>query len=226
MRIPRIPLPLTAVSVFTLGLLAVPQTAQAQIPVLCSESSLVTAINMANAEGGDTLALAPFCTYRLTSAHGDAGNGAVGLPPITTPITLLGIGVTIVRDPSAPDFRILEVDGGVNVPGADGDLTLVGVTVSGGSAVEPYPGGGIANFGGSVSVLSSSVTNNTAVAGGGIYTDRGTVSLNASDVSGNRADTGGGIYENSGSVSLFLTTVSGNSPDNCAPAGSVPGCSG
>lgn len=50
----------------TAGLGAVPNTAHAQTPVLCSETSLV---NAANAAGGDTLALVPSCTYQLTSAQ-------------------------------------------------------------------------------------------------------------------------------------------------------------
>ncbi|WP_328390115.1 hypothetical protein OHS81_35245 [Streptomyces sp. NBC_00400] len=53
----------------TAGLGAVPNAAHAQTPVLCSETSLVNAINAANAAGGDTLALVPSCTYQLTSAQ-------------------------------------------------------------------------------------------------------------------------------------------------------------
>ncbi|WP_327706711.1 hypothetical protein OG530_38475 [Streptomyces decoyicus] len=211
--------------VLTLGMVAVPNTAHAQIPVLCSETSLVNAINAANAAGGDTLALVPFCTYQLTSAHGSGPTGPVGLPPITTPITLLGMGVTITRDPSAPAFRVLQVQGAANVPGTQGELSVVGVTVRGGSAVPPFPGGGISNLGGTVSLLTSAVTGNTAVAGGGIYTDNGTVSLTASSVTGNTAvASGGGIYVNSGGAVLLATTVTGNTPDNCAPSGSVTGC--
>ncbi|MFF8786353.1 hypothetical protein [Streptomyces sp. NPDC015125] len=209
----------------TAGMVAVPNTAQAQTPVLCSETSLVNAITAANAAGGDTLALAPFCTYQLTSAHGSSPTGPVGLPPITTSITLLGMGVTIARDPGAPAFRVLQVQGAANVPGTKGQLSLVGVTVRGGSAVPPFPGGGISNLGGTVSLLTSSVTDNTAVAGGGIYNDNGAVSLTASSVTGNTAtSSGGGIYVNSGGVTLLGTAVSGNTPDNCAPSGSVIGC--
>jgi hypothetical protein len=149
----------------------------------------------------------------------------VGLPPITTPITLLGMGVTITRDPSAPAFRVLQVQGAANVPGTKGQLSAVGITVRGGSAVTPFPGGGISNLGGTVSLLTSSVTGNTAVAGGGIYTDNGTVSLVASSVTGNTAvSSGGGIYVNSGGASALGTGVSGNTPDNCAPSGTVTGC--
>lgn len=209
----------------TLGMVAVPNPAHAQIPVLCTETSLVNAINAANAAGGETLALVPFCTYQLTSAHGSGPTGPVGLPPITTPITLLGMGVTISREPSAPPFRVLQVQGAANVPGTKGELSVVGITVRGGSAVSPFPGGGISNLGGSVSLLTSAVIGNTAVAGGGIYTDNGTVSLTASSVTGNTAvASGGGIYVNSGGAVLLATTVTGNTPDNCAPSGSVTGC--
>lgn len=215
------------VSALATGLVAIPATAHAEIPVFCNESSLVTAINVANAAGGDTLALAPFCTYTLTSAHGSASDGPVGLPPITTPINMAGLGTTITRAPSAPAFRILEVEGDANVPGTDGRLNLAAVTISGGSAVTPFPGGGIANRGGALTLTSSSVTGSSAVAGGGIYTDNGTVSLTASTVTGNTAtSSGGGIYKNSGTVNLLASDVSRNTPDNCAPSGSVFGCAG
>ncbi|MGW7007031.1 hypothetical protein ACWGCW_30550 [Streptomyces sp. NPDC054933] len=213
------------VCALAVGLAAVPTTAHAQTPVLCSETSLVNAITAANAAGGDTLALMPGCTYTLTSAHGSGPAGPVGLPSITTPITILGMGATITRDPSTPAFRILQVEGAANVPGAKGQLSMVGVAIRGGSAVAPYPGGGITNLGGTVSLVSSSVTGNTAVAGGGIYTDNGAVSLTASSVTGNSATaSGGGIYVNSGGVTTLASTVSGNTPDNCAPSGSVLGC--
>ncbi|MFD5734495.1 hypothetical protein ACFWIY_16880 [Streptomyces sioyaensis] len=204
----------------------VPTTAHAQTSVLCSESALVNAITAANAAGGDTLALFPFCTYRITSAHGTSPVGPVGLPPLTAPIRLTGLGNIIERDPGAPPFRVLQVEGSANVPGTNGQLDAVGITVRGGSAVFPYPGGGISNLGGTVSLRLSSVTGNTAVAGGGLYNDNGVSTLNASFVNGNTAAFGGGgIYVNSGGVTLSGSTVSGNTPDNCAPSGSVIGCS-
>ncbi|MFB6440973.1 hypothetical protein ACFCVY_30045 [Streptomyces sp. NPDC056411] len=216
---------LAGVCALTVGLTAVPTTAHAQTPVLCSENALVNAINAANAAGGDTLVLLPFCNYQITSSHGSGPAGPVGLPPITAPITVLGMGNTIGRDPNAPAFRVIEVEGAANVPGTKGQLSMAGVTVRGGSAVSPYPGGGISNLGGTVSLVSSAVTGNTAVAGGGIYTDNGAVSLTTSSVTGNTAGTGGGIYVNSGGATLLASNVSNNTPDNCAPSGSVQGCS-
>ncbi|MEU7435451.1 hypothetical protein AB0B07_32150 [Streptomyces sioyaensis] len=210
-----------------MGLAMAPTPAHAQTSVLCSESALVNEITAANAAGGGTLALFPFCTYRITSAHGTSPMGPVGLPPITTPITLTGLGNIIERDPGAPPFRVLQVEGSANVPGTKGQLDAVGITVRGGSAVFPYPGGGISNLGGTVALRLSSVTGNTAVAGGGLYNDNGIITLSETPVTGNSAmSSGGGIYVNSGGVLLsgFTTKVSGNIPDNCAPSGSVGGC--
>nr|WTA00833.1 hypothetical protein OH820_35405 [Streptomyces sp. NBC_00857] len=193
----------------------------------CSETALVDAINAANAAGGGDLALMPFCTYTLTSAHGTGGSGPVGLPPITAPIQILGLASTIARAPSAPAFRVLEVDGPANVPGTNGALTLAAVTVQGGKAVGDWGGGGISNLGGTLSLVSSNVTGNSAIAGGGIYTDNGGVSLTASSVTGNTATvSGGGIYKNSGGVSLLASSVTGNTPNNCAPPGGVSFCTG
>lgn len=220
---------LLGVCVLAVGLAVAPAPAHAQpsTSVLCSESALVNAITTANAIGGDTLALFPFCTYRITSAHYMSARGPVGLPAITTPIKLIGIGNIIERDPGAAQFRVLQVEGSANVPGTKGQLTAQGITVRGGSAVSPYPGGGISNLGGTVSLSFSDVSGNTAVAGGGLYNDNGVMVLSNTHVHHNSVPTtGGGIYLNSGSVLLtdYLTNVRDNTPDNCAPPGSVGGC--
>jgi predicted outer membrane repeat protein len=55
------------------------------------------------------------------------------------------------------------------------------------------------------------------------------VALNDSaTISGNTAgNTGGGIYSASGTMTgATADNITGNKPDNCAPADSVPGCSG
>ena len=95
-------------------------------------------------------------------------------------------------------------------------------------------GGGILNLAGSVTLNNSgSITGNTAGSvGGGIYNLFGTVTLNNSgSITGNTAGTdGGGIYNNftfGGSVTLNDTSsITNNNPNNCAPPGSVPGCTG
>ncbi|MGW2254989.1 hypothetical protein ACWCXH_33125 [Kitasatospora sp. NPDC001660] len=163
--------------------------AQAVI-VPCSETALVSAVNAANAAGGGDLLLTPFCTYSLTSAHGSGGaGGPAGLPNITTPITMTGLAVEIVRASGAPAFRIIEVDGPSQIPADHGRLTLSAVTISNGDAGIGV-GGGIANLGGSVAVTSGGVRNSRASFGGGIYTDT--------------------------ALTMTATNVPGNTPDDCA----------
>jgi predicted outer membrane repeat protein len=210
-----------SVTVLTVGLAAVPSSAHADTTVPCSEIALVDAVQAVNSAGGGRLALAPSCTYVLTEAHG-AGAGPSGLPVITTPITLTGTGTIITRAPTASAFRILEVDGPAQRPGTNGQLTLTSVTLRGGDAGFGV-GGGLANFGGMVTLFASIVSGSTASYGGGIYSN-GTLTLTAGMVTGNTATVaGGGIYNDSGVVARRGTAIGGNTPDNCAPPGSVSG---
>lgn len=91
-----------------------------------------------------------------------------------------------------------------------GTLTMTDCTVTG-SVNSDYDGGGIYNFG-TLTLTRSRVTGNSSISrGGGIGNDaQGTVNLIASTVSGNTADYGGGIYNNYGTVNLLDSTVSGN----------------
>jgi hypothetical protein len=101
------------------------------------------------------------------------------------------------------------------------------VSASGGSA----GGGGLANaLGGTLTVEQTWISGNTASArggtaqGGGLFNALGSTALNGSSVIGNKAGDGGGIFKESGTVTLNNTLVKGNRPNNCAPPGSVPGC--
>nr|WTA00841.1 hypothetical protein OH820_35470 [Streptomyces sp. NBC_00857] len=104
------------------------------------------------------------------------------------------------------------------MPGTNGELPLAAVTVRGGKAAGDSGGGGIADLGGTVSLVSSDVTGNT-VASGGIYTDNGASSFVASPVTGNTATTfgGGGIYKNSGGVTLSEPTPAGQAQQRDLP---------
>ena len=96
-------------------------------------------------------------------------------------------------------------------------LTISGLTITHGSAQDA--GGGIYNAAGTVTLVNSTVSGNTAVTGGGIYNAAGTVTLVNSTVSGNSAGqfhTGGGIYNASGRVSLVNSIVRGNSSNSAA----------
>lgn len=226
MRVIHVLRSLLAASVVPLALVSAP-AAHAALPIQvpCGESALADAINTANAAGGGSLTLAPLCTYSLTSAHSSGGSGhAAGLPNITTPVSMTGFLTQISRAPGAPPFRIFEVDGPSQAPGANGRLTLNTVTVSGGDAGLGV-GGGIANLGGVVTLTSSTVSSSQATYGGGIYTD-GALTLTGSTVTGNTASVvGGGIFTNAGGVTLTGSPVFGNTPNNCGALPPVsPAC--
>lgn len=123
------------------------------------------------------------------------------------------------------------------------DLSIVASTVTNNQAqgfggADAY-GGGIQTTG-SLTLSSSTVTGNTASSangealGGGIFNGPGaTATITSSAVTGNAASggafqAGGGIYNDAGpgAVTIPASSVASNSPDNCAPAGSVPGCIG
>ncbi|MCO1577207.1 hypothetical protein M8C13_15725 [Crossiella sp. SN42] len=174
------------------------------IPVACSETALVAAVNLANSTAAaDTLALAGGCTYGLTSPHGGLSNG---LPVITTRIEMLG-PATITRN-SLLLFRIAEVS-------STGNLTLTtSVAITNGSVVGD--GGGILNRG-AVTFTSSSLSGNLATLNGGglanADTPRGgapAATFTRSPVSGNTSLLrGGGLY-NGLRGTLTTTGVSGS----------------
>ncbi|CAL9587546.1 hypothetical protein [Streptomyces sp. enrichment culture] len=197
----------------TAGALAVPSTsAHAQTFVPCDaqrEQNLKDAIAKAGqSEVGGTVLLAPGCTYTITTPAG----GGTGLPVVTRPITVTGIGSVVQRAATAPDFRLFEV------AGERGNLALTSVTVRGGRA--PDVGGGIwVHDGGRLAVTEGGVEGNSAPqTGGGIENDGGTVVLSATELSGNSAQHGGGLNmrgrtdADAGGTAVLdsLTEVTGN----------------
>jgi hypothetical protein len=184
-------------------------------------AGLVAAINAANAAGGGAIALAPGCAYTLTAAASSGPLGANGLPVVTAPITIAGAHSTITRS-SGQQFRILEVDG----PG--GNLSLTGLTITGGDAAGP--GGGVFNNAGTLTLNFSAVTGNTTEAdAGGILNRAGTAVLNASRVSGNSSESGAGIASGPGNpdspVTASSLTLNGSRVDHntAAEAGGAGG---
>jgi hypothetical protein len=175
----------------------------------CTLVDVITAANSDAPAGGctagsdaDTIELPFGSTHTLTAVNNDT-DGPNGLPVITTAIIINGRGSTIIRDSSAPEFRILAV-------GFTGNLTLQVTTVTG--DMTPDSGGGIRNSG-TLTLTSSTVSGNSAAYGGGV-SNYGTVTLSNTTVSGNSAlheyGTGGGI-QNRGTLTLGESTVSGNS---------------
>ncbi len=220
-----------------LGLVVAPATTASASPatfVPCASggAGLVAAITAANVAGG-TINLAAWCTYSLTSPNlpinPNPQIGANGLPAVKNQVTINGFNTTISGNPaSATPFRIFEVDG----PG--GNLTLQGLTITGGSSSSI--GGAIVNNAGTVTLNHSQVTGNAAVdAGGGIASGNlgkstallGTLTLNFSKVNNNtvsgapmQPNSGGGIVDKSSTVVLNGSQVNWNTA-----AGSAGGIS-
>lgn len=162
--------------------------ASAQTPVACSETALRAAITAANVAGSGNLALAPGCTYALTTA----------LPDITGALTIDADHATITRA-SAASFGILVVRGSLNLSDA---------TITNGDA--PDFGGGIANYG-RLTVTSSSIRDNNANFSGGIGGVGGTRTvITSSNIMNNHANVNGGGLANDGFMSVSGSRVIAN----------------
>jgi hypothetical protein len=110
------------------------------------------------------------------------------------------------------------VDGHLDLPSSTSTVTIAGLTIQNGFAVN---GGGINNNGLALTIVSSTVSGNRAVGtnsggfGGGIYNASGTLTLRNVTVSNNQATaqgidgSGGGIYTH-GPLTITSSTVSGN----------------
>ena len=115
------------------------------------QCSLIEAINNANNDaatfpdcaagsGADTIVLPANANVALSAVYartyGQFGD-PVGLPPITSRITIEGNGATITRQGDAPGFGLIAVKDNSSPPGippTPGDLTLRSVTLTGGSS--------------------------------------------------------------------------------------------
>jgi hypothetical protein len=104
-------------------------------------------------------------------------------------------------------------EGGGGIFNYGGTLTLVDSIVRGSSSYGGIQGGGILNRSGTLTLNNSTVTGNMANIGAGIYSDGvGTVVLNNSTVASNSSSgQGGGIYNLASVLSLTNSTVSDNS---------------
>jgi hypothetical protein len=205
--------------------------------------SLRQAILDANAaSGADTIVFGPLFTtpqtISLTTTPDTTNPSAL---TITDSVTITGPGanlLTVRRDPTAPQMRIFDVNGGS--PGSNViTVSISGMTISGGSTAGngTSPPGGFNGDGAALLMYSDHVTldgvvitgNTSGSEGGGIAvaSEGLTLSLNAfltvrnSTISGNTSTgtlgvngyggAGGGIYfGDGGSLLLENSTVSGN----------------
>lgn len=195
----------------TVGVTTVVATpAHAQTFVGCSTAELNTAITNANANGGDTLFLSPGCDYDYTAAF----SGEDATPTVTSPITIIGNGATIQRDPAATNaFRLFDIGNG-------GKLAAGGLTIKGGNPTGD--GGGIlVESGGTLNANGLSISGNTANRGGGVELNSGsTATIRATSIDGNTAGlAGGGIDNPGGSLTLNLSKLTNNTAGTPAVGG-------
>jgi predicted outer membrane repeat protein len=101
-----------------------------------------------------------------------------------------------------------------------GKLVVKGVTFAGN--VAEHQGGGLANLGGTVTVINSTFADNSSgEAGGGLADDSGKVTVTNCTFSGNRAKKGGGLFS-SGTL-LLCNTILANSKGgaDCVASGTL-----
>ncbi|MEM9534643.1 MAG: choice-of-anchor Q domain-containing protein [Cyanobacteria bacterium P01_E01_bin.45] len=119
--------------------------------------------------------------------------------------------ITIRRDASAEEFRILNLDDGNDA--VEREITLEGLVISGGKLPSESDGSGIRNVEG-LMLLNSIVTKNrnpgySDVKGAGVF-NAGTATIQNSLISDNSSyDNGSGIY-NSGEIVISDTSVVNN----------------
>src|SRR3954447_13750360 len=144
--------------------------------------TLRAAVDQFDASGGDTLIALKATKYDLTPAGPLVVSAGIG-----TKLELRGAGAAQTTIDARNNGRV------VTDTSADLDITLDGLTLTGGSTLQP--GAGIALLRSDLHVVDAAITGNTAdgnaATGGGIYengtTTEGRVELVRSVVSGNKA---------------------------------------
>jgi predicted outer membrane repeat protein len=185
--------------------------------VPCNAYALWEAINYGNSHSGETLDLAPGCTYYLPHA----------LPEVQTDLTIMGYHSTLTRTRDAGSFSLLKVGGlgcgggggGVNIPAGNAnldnqineckaDLTVINLSFGdGGGDIDA--GGAIYNAGGTLNVHDGVFSDNTTdEEGGAIYND-GYMTLSNGTFSGNVSPYGGAI-DNVGDATIKESSFTWN----------------
>ncbi|NER25329.1 MAG: DUF4347 domain-containing protein [Symploca sp. SIO1C2] len=183
-------------------------TGKLQVFTATDAASLIAAITTANGNNeADTINLTGDITLMAVDNNID---GANGLPSILADggnkLTIDGMGFTIARGATAPNFRLLHIAAGAEL---EVNNTTLSSGVADGAAFNIVSrGGGILNRG-TLTLTNSTVSGNTANDGGGIY-NAASLTLNNSIVSNNTANFDGGGIFNIGTVNLSNSTVSNN----------------
>ena len=106
--------------------------------IINANNDAATHTDCAAGSGSDTIVLPTKSNITISNPYGAIYDNSLGLPSITSAVTIEGNGTTIRRHENAPAFGLMAVAN-------SGNLTLSDVALSGGSALEN--GGGAFNFG-------------------------------------------------------------------------------
>jgi hypothetical protein len=178
--------------------------------IVNANNDAATHADCPSGSGADTIVLPANGNVMLSNVYCRYTNtpfcGPVGLPPIASRITIEGNGATIHRQGNAPTFGLISVRGNFPLPAMPGDLTLQGVTLTGGSDF-----GGLSNNG-ALSIKNSIISGNP---GGGV-SNSGTATIENSTISGNRSNfrRGGGVHNYGGTLAILNSTISGNTTNS------------
>jgi len=188
-------------------------------------TGLITAINSANTDGGNSIInLAAGGTYSLIAINNTGASGDNGLPVILLngTFTINGNGATIIRG-AGPNFRIFELAVNANFTANNLRIADGFATATGGGAILGVPGSTI-TLNSCTIENSQSAANNSAI----FFTNAGTsLTLNRSTV---RNNPGSGIFAVGGATfSINNSTISGNggnginttATDNCSVTNST-----
>jgi len=194
-------LPAVILLLLLLPVLSGCDTVFTDINVACLPSALVSAVNSANASPDTltTLHLDPGCVYELTSPVATDTTltpADVGLPEITSPITIDGQGATIRRSAASgtPEFRIFLVAG-------SGILKLNNIFLAGGDVRSTSSAGGAVLNHGTLEINTCDVLQNYAEDGGAVY-NTGRFYTLWSVYYENEAAAHGGAISNTGRMTL------------------------
>jgi hypothetical protein len=162
-------------------------------------------MNAANANGqANTISLAAG-TYVLTTPDNNNTDGPNGLPSVTGSLIIAGAGdelTSIVRDPTAPGFRLLHI-------AATGRLTLRGVTLHAGD-IGNLDAGGLINRG-TVAIMDCTIANNILHSGSGAgLMNAGAMSITDTTISHNSTNEHAGGILNTGSLNVTNSLFDGN----------------
>jgi len=140
--------------------------------------------------------------------------GAITLDPnlgplgvASGPLTIQGPGVGSLIIDGGGAVQLIEVRTGVQ-------LTLTGLTLTRGASLPAGQGGfgGAILNGGTLTITSSTLSNNQGGFGGGaIRNDGGTVTITGSTLSGNQANNGGAVFSQfGGTLTITSSSLNGN----------------